>query len=1030
MEDSPILVVAAAIATYAALLRAYTNYNRWRRDHPKVADNQKVDMMESSEPCKQDEDTQLLHSEGLHTEDFCIASSESYNEFERIGKSVYYEKGHDSDAKNAKQHEFQQSVLAWKEISTNEVQAGFALAYSPANSGMLETNRFTDVAFSPAIADEVKTVTSDDFAVIPPALLSEKEEGAVVSSCLVMPAEKKRSELNQNSYELGHITTKDRESLMSRYDEGLKASAEEVSDCNEGEQPGVRPSSHVKNFSAKTLNLTSQSDNLKTALGGTDILPKGTLTSEAQTLIGFLKEGLVSKDDESMKMQRFTRNIGRTLMDRHTNGTSSNFPRHNGFAREANSPTAYVKSYNRLLADGRLKDCVELLEKMEIKGFLDMDKVHHTKFLKACRSQRAVTEAFKFCKLILKPTLSTFNMLLSVCASSQNFDGAFQAMLLVKEAGLKPDCKLYTTLISTCAKSGEVDAMFEIFHEMVNAGVEPNVNTYGALIDGCARAGQVAKAFGAYGIMRSKKVQPDRVIFNALITACGQSGAVDRAFDVLAEMGTEPKPIDPDHVTVGALMKTCVQAGQVDRVREVYKMLHKYNIKGTPEVYTIAVNSCSQTGDLEFALSIYSDMKKNGVVPDEMFLSTIIDVAGHSGNIDTAFEILQDARSKGIRLGNVSYSSLMGACCNAKNWQKALELYEEIKAIKLLPTASTLNALVTSLCEGEQLLKSIEVLDEMKKTGVQPNTITYSVLIVACEKKDEAELGFTLLSKAKEDGILPNLIMCRCLAGLCLKSLEKAYSLGESVVTFNSGKPQIDSKWTSRAIMVYRETISASVIPTIEVFSQVLGCLRFPHDSSLRNRFIGNLDVHVDASKCSNICSLLDGFGEYDTRCFSVLEEAASLGVIQHVSFKDSPIVVDARKLLIHTVEVYLLTILKGLKHRLAAGARLPNITILLPVEKTQAKTANGKGSTISISGRVGQAVGSLLRRLGLRYSGDESFGKIRINGLALRRWFNPKISGFSTSRPGELIPTSTRLGKGIFDQQRDIRSANNLSLE
>lgn len=72
--------------------------------------------------------------------------------------------------------------------------------------------------------------------------------------------------------------------------------------------------------------------------------------------------------------------------------------------------------------------------------------------------------------------------------------------------------------------------------------------------------------------------------------------------------------------------------------------------------------------------------------------------------------------------------------------------------------------------------------------------------------------------------------------------------------------------------MVYRETISAGVIPTIEVFSQVLGCLQFPRDSSLRSQFIENLGFHIDASRCSNICSLLDGFGEYDTRSFSVLE--------------------------------------------------------------------------------------------------------------------------------------------------------------
>lgn len=48
-------------------------------------------------------------------------------------------------------------------------------------------------------------------------------------------------------------------------------------------------------------------------------------------------------------------------------------------------------------------------------------------------------------------------------------------------------------------------------------------------------------------------------------------------------------------------------------------MIHEYNIEGTPEVYTIAVNSCSNSGDWDFALSVYSDMTKKGLLPDEVF---------------------------------------------------------------------------------------------------------------------------------------------------------------------------------------------------------------------------------------------------------------------------------------------------------------------------------------------------------------------------------------------------------------------------
>ncbi|GFZ00402.1 pentatricopeptide repeat (PPR) superfamily protein [Actinidia rufa] len=629
---------------------------------------------------------------------------------------------------------------------------------------------------------------------------------------------------------------------------------------------------------------------------------------------------------------------------------------------DKNYPSRQMSAYNCLLKDGRYGK----------KGFVGY-------------GQGKAPFTLCFVLVILHYYVIVANL------SNYLVSGAFEVMRLVQEAGLKADCKLYTTLISTCAKSGKVDAMFKVFHEMVNAEVEPNVHTYGALIDGCAKAGQVAKAFGAYGIMRSKKVKPDRVVFNALITACGQSGAVDRAFDVLAEMTTETQPIDPDQVTIGALIKACANVGQVDRARDAYNMIDQYHIKGTPEVYTIAVNSCSQTGDWEFACSVYRDMKRKGVIPDEMFLSALIDVAGHAGKVCAAFETLQEARKQGIHIGSMSYSSLMGACSNAKNWQKALELYEDIKSITLKPTVSTMNALITALCDGDQLPKALEVFSEMKRMA------------------------------------------------MCLRRFEKACALDEPVISFNSGRPQIDSKWTSLALMVYRETIVAGVVPTMELFSQLLGCLQLPHDASLKNRLIENLEVSTDSPRRSNLCSLVDGFGEYDPRAFSLFEEAASLGIVPCVSFKESPIVVDARKLQIHTAEVL----------------RLPNTTILLPTERTQVQSPAGEKTiylaasldnakihdAVSDSGSglppklgatvthgiplIGQVVAALLRRLGLQYLGHESYGKIRIHGVAVKRWFKPKLSSPFSGKSMGLSLLESRLGKGISNQQRNIRIGN-----
>ncbi|XP_049350603.1 pentatricopeptide repeat-containing protein MRL1, chloroplastic isoform X1 [Solanum verrucosum] len=745
---------------------------------------------------------------------------------------------------------------------------------------------------------------------------------------------------------------------------------------------------------------------------------------------GCYKEGPFNKKDCVKRMQHFTNKEKSILPD---NDASKQLQIPNPKAIQVcdrPNPSDQFRAYRHFLREARLMDCIKILEDMGRHGSLNMDKVYHAGFFQVCKSQKAVKEAFRFTKLIRNPTLSTFNMLLSVCASSRDLERAFQVLQLVRETGLKPDCKLYTTLISTCAKAGKVDTMFEVFHEMVNAGVEPNANTYGALIDGCAKAGQVAKAFGAYGIMRSKNVKPDRVVFNALITACGQSGAVDRAFDVLSEMKAEARPIEPDQITIGALMKACANAGQVDRALEVYRMIDKCDIKGTPEVYTIAVNCCSQNGNWEFARIIYDDMSKKGVNPDEMFISALIDVAGHTGKLEAAFEVLEEARTKGINLGSISYSSLMGACCNAKNWQKALELYEDIKGINLKPTVSMMNALITALCYADQYQKALEIFSEMKRVDLCPNTITYSTLLVASEKKDDLDVGLMLLSHAKKDGVAPNLVMCRCLLAMCSRRFQKACALGERVLSKNPGCPQLDSKWTSLALMVYRETIGAGVVPTIEELSLILGCLQLPCDASLKERLIENLGVTVETLKGSNLCSLIDGFGEYDPRACSLLEEAVSLGIVPLTSFKGSPIVVDVRNLHIHAAQVYLLTVLKSLKHRLAAGAKIPNISILLPVEEqSHIKTPTGE-KTIKIAGRINRAVAALLRRLGLPYQGNESFGKIRINGVIVKRWLQPKLeSPFSWEQTGFSFFSQTRLRKGISHQQRTIRTGD-LSLD
>lgn len=80
--------------------------------------------------------------------------------------------------------------------------------------------------------------------------------------------------------------------------------------------------------------------------------------------------------------------------------------------------------------------------------------------------------------------------------------------------------------------------------------------------------------------------------------------------------------------------------------------------------------------------------------------------------------------------------------------------------------------------------------------------------------------------------------------------------------------------------MVYRETIEAGEKPTSEILSQILGCLQLPYDTSVKNRLVENLGVSMETSRSSKLCSLMDGFGEYDPRAFSILEVSMELKLI------------------------------------------------------------------------------------------------------------------------------------------------------
>lgn len=696
----------------------------------------------------------------------------------------------------------------------------------------------------------------------------------------------------------------------------------------------------------------------------------------------------------------------------------------------------YIDVYASMLKAGRIKDCLKLLGEMDKAGKLARMKVNHSKFYEACKARGSVEDAFAFAKLMREfSTLQHYTMLLSVCCHAKDIDGALRVLALLESRGLKADCMFYTSLISACAKAGKVDLLFQIFHEMEVAGIEANVHTFGAMIDGCARAGQLPKAFGAYGIMISKNVKPDRVIFNTLINACTRAGAVQRAFDVLTDMKAEATPIKPDHVTYGALISACARAGEVDRALEVYQNMRESNVKGSPACYTAVVHACSQKGNVDYALLVYDDLKKDGVKPDEVFFSALVDAAGHAQDIEKAFSIIANMKEEGLKPGAVVYSSLMGVCSNLGNWEKALEVYQDIRSSGLQPTVSTFNALMTALCEANQFTRALSILQDVKNSGIMPNQISYSILLRACEKEKMADMALDLYMTALSEGIKPNVGICDSITGLCLQQIQSYAAAPQKLwsmlpVPADSNNLSSTDQWSTWALSVYRQTIEAGTPPKIETLSQLLGCLRKLETSTKALTTFDDRTImaFLGQPQVSKSSTPYDGFGIYDPRALALFEEASALKIVPTISSSSvQPIVINAEMMPVFAAEVCILTILKGLKHRHAAGARVPGVTIKLHTEKKEFYRTKGGLLSMTMADKTGQAVAALLRRLGLKAQGSESTGELRLTVLEIQKWLKPKPIQTETMKtpfapPEKAFTPYSLLAKTIADQQRAIR--------
>ncbi|KAL5716875.1 hypothetical protein ACHQM5_009986 [Ranunculus cassubicifolius] len=120
----------------------------------------------------------------------------------------------------------------------------------------------------------------------------------------------------------------------------------------------------------------------------------------------------------------------------------------------------------------------------------------------------------------LSPNHISWSILIDICGSTGNAEGAVQALKAMNDKGVKPDVIAYTTAIQACVRNKSLKLAFSLFEEMKRSRVKPNLVTYHTLLRARTRYGslhEVQQCLAIYQDMRRSGYSPSDCYLKELI---------------------------------------------------------------------------------------------------------------------------------------------------------------------------------------------------------------------------------------------------------------------------------------------------------------------------------------------------------------------------------------------------------------------------------------------------------------------------------------------------------------------------------
>ncbi|KHN39477.1 Putative pentatricopeptide repeat-containing protein [Glycine soja] len=188
----------------------------------------------------------------------------------------------------------------------------------------------------------------------------------------------------------------------------------------------------------------------------------------------------------------------------------------------------------------------------------------------------------------LRPTVVSFNTLISGCCKAGAVEEGFRLKGVMESERVCPDVFTFSALINGLCKEGRLDEGSLLFDEMCGKGLVPNGVTFTVLIDGQCKGGKVDLALKNFQMMLAQGVRPDLVTYNALINGLCKVGDLKEARRLVNEMSASG--LRPDRITFTTLIDGCCKYGDMESALEIKRRMVEEGIELDDVAFTVLIS--------------------------------------------------------------------------------------------------------------------------------------------------------------------------------------------------------------------------------------------------------------------------------------------------------------------------------------------------------------------------------------------------------------------------------------------------------